>query len=201
MFVNNIFIFISINVFMHQYDQILSENCVKINGNPQSHHRLSRRHQQQQQEDKIITKRKTRTSSLTSDRHRRERTASCGDRRRRLQSSFSSTDSECDVANSLSNYNTTNKIVVPKNGNLMALSLPTITLQRAFEPEELLTDSYNISKHKQLPEEEILFLPKEQPITSSFHQMKNAQESKNENKFSRNGRQRSSYHNISKYTM
>ena len=199
MCLSNSLIFVSITFYMIQYDQTLSEKCVQINGNSQSHHRLSRRHQQQQQEDKIITKRKTRTSSLTSDRQKRERTASCGDRRRRLQSSFSSTDSECDVS-SLSNYNA-NKIVVPKNENLMALSLPTITLQRAFEPEELLTDSYNISKHKQLPEEEILFLPKEQPITSNFHSMKNGKESKNDNKFSRNGHQRSSYHNISKYTM
>ena len=172
---------------MLEYYEILSEKCVQINENHGSHHRLSRRHRQKQDE-KIITKRKPRTSSLTSDRQRRERTNSSGDRRRRLQSSFSSTDSECDMAIM------TNKTVVPNNENLMALSLPTITLQRAFEPEELLTDSYNISKYKQLPEEEILFLPKDQPM------MKNRQESRNGNRFSRNNRQRSSFHGTSKYT-
>ena len=172
---------------MLEYYEILSEKCVQINKNYGSHHRLSRRHRQKQDE-KIITKRKPRTSSLTSDRQRRERTNSCGDRRRRLQSSFSSTDSECDMAS------LTNKTVVPNNENLMALSLPTITLQRAFEPEELLTDSYNVSKYKQLPEEEILFLPKDQPM------MKNGQESRTGNRFSRNNRQRSSFHGTSKYT-
>ena len=174
---------------MLEYYEILSEKCVQINENHGSHHRLSRR-QRQHQEEKIITKRKPRTSSLTSDRQRRERTVSCGDRRRRLQSSFSSTDSECDA------MNLTNKIVVPSNENIMASSLPTITLQRAFEPEELLTDSYNTSKHRQLPEEEILFLPKDQPMMKT----NSLKLSKNESRFSRNGRQRSSYHNVSNFT-
>ena len=171
---------------MLQYDEILSEKCAETNGNRSNHHRLSRRHRQQQE---ITTKRKPRTSSLTSDRQRRERTVSCGDRRRRLQS-LSSTDSECDA------MNLTNKIVVPNNECIMASSLPTITLQRAFEPEELLTDSYNTSKHRQLPEEEILFLPKDQPMMKT----NSLKLSKNESRFSRNGRQRSSYHNVSNFT-
>ena len=88
---------------------------------------------------------------------------------------------------------------MPKNENVMA-SLPTITLQRAFEPEELLTDSYHTTRHKQLPEEEILFLPKEQPITIS-HTSKVREPTKEQQVLFRGGRQRTSYQNISKYNM
>ena len=114
-----------------------------------------------------------RTSSLTSE------------RRRRLQSSFeSSTDSDCDaVSVSMSK-------MVPKNASLMA-SLPTITLQRAFDPEELLGDSCHVSKHKLLPEQEILFLPKEQPIISGNNGAKGLEYSKGR-LFPRGGKESSS---------
>ena len=155
---------------------------------------IHKHNQQRSSRQQQNAKRNHRTSSL-SDRTRQARNSSEGDRRRRLQHSFSSTDSECDIAS----LSSSNAKMVPKNENVMA-SLPTITLQRAFEPEELLTDSYHTSRHKQLPEEEILFLPKEQPITIS-HNTKGREATKEQHALFRGGRQRSSYQNISKYKM
>lgn len=145
-----------------------------------------------QKEKTENTKGKNRASSL-SDRQRHARNSSLNDKRRGLRSSFSSTDSECDVVS----VSSSTAKMVPKNKNLMA-SLPTITLQRAFEPEELLTDSYNTSRHKLLPEEEILFLPKELPITIS-HTSKARETTADQHVYFRSGRENSSYQNISKH--
>ena len=107
---------------------------------------------------------------------------------RRKLSLFSSTDSECDT-------NGGANTAVPKHDHLMA-SLPTITLNRAFEPEELATDFYFTSKHKQPLEQEILFLPKNQkPIEDN---LKGTHHSKTRSLYG-SGRQQSSYQDISKY--
>ena len=161
-----------------------SEKHIQSTQNKNDQHRLSR-----QQNN---TKKNPRASSVCDKQRKRlVRTSSLSERQKLLKSSFSSTDSECDVASG------SNVKLVPKNEHLMA-SLPTITLQRAFEPEELLTDSCNASKHRLLPEQEILFLPKEQPIAVGYDITN--RDSKDVHHF-RGGKHRLSITDIPNYSM
>ena len=78
-------------------------------------------------------------------------------------------------------------------------SLPTITLHRAFEPEELTTESCYTTKHKQPPTQEILFLPIEKSDTTADN-MKDSDRTKQGSLYAGGG-QKSSYKDISKYKM
>ena len=78
-------------------------------------------------------------------------------------------------------------------------SLPTITLLRAVEPDDFAADSLYKTKQKQLPREEILFLPpeKQRMMGDSL----NHSDAAKSDSFYRKNKRGSAYEELSRYRM